>query len=216
VRAVLLGCPGAGKGTQSKVLCGRLGVAHIASGDIFRAEIEKKSAIGLKVQDYVKKGMLVPDEVVIELVASRLDAATGGWVLDGFPRTHDQAQALDKWLEQNGQTIDAVVFIKMAEAEVVKRLTARWTCGGCGAVYNLLTKPPQAEGKCDLCQAALVQRSDDTEATVRKRLMVFNDLTAPLISYYKHAHDYFEVDGAQPMEAVTAAIESALASAKKP
>lgn len=215
MRAILLGSPGAGKGTQSKILTARLGVPHIASGDIFRAEIDKQSAIGLKVQDYVKKGMLVPDEVVIELVASRLDASSGGWILDGFPRTHDQAEALDKWLEQNGQKIDAVVFIKMNEDEVVRRLTARRTCGGCGAVYNLLTKPPQAEGKCDACSAALVQRSDDSEATVRKRLMVFNDLTAPLISYYKHAHDYFEVDGSQAMDAVTKALEGILTAAKK-
>lgn len=206
MRAVLLGCPGAGKGTQSKILCARLGVAHIASGDIFRAEIDKQSPIGLKVQDYVKKGMLVPDQVVIEMIASRLDGAVGGWILDGFPRTHDQAEALDKWLEQNGQKIDAVVFIKMDEEVVVKRLTSRWTCGGCGAVYNLLTKPPKEEGKCDACQAALIQRSDDTETTVRKRQMVFNDLTAPLISYYKHAHEYFEVDGAAPMEDVTKAL----------
>ena len=206
MRAILLGCPGAGKGTQSKILCGRLGVQHIASGDIFRTEIEKQSAIGIKVQDYVKKGTLVPDEVVIELVASKLDAAGEGWILDGFPRTHDQAEALDKWLEQNGQKIDTVVFIKMDEGEVVKRLTARRTCGGCGAVYNIITKPPKEDGKCDACQAALVQRSDDTEVTVRKRLMVFNDLTAPLISYYKHAHDYFEVDGAAQMDAVTKAL----------
>lgn len=214
MRAVLLGCPGAGKGTQSKILSARLGVTHIASGDLFRSEIDKKSALGLKVQDYVKKGMLVPDSVVIELVSSRLDACKEGWILDGFPRTHDQAEALDKWLEQNGQKIDAVVFIKMGEDEVVKRLTSRWTCGGCGAVYNLLTKPPQAEGKCDACAAALIQRSDDSEATVRRRLMVFNDLTAPLISYYKHAHDYFEVEGSQPMEDVTRELEGILAAKK--
>ncbi len=103
----------------------------------------------------------------------------------------------------------------MAEDEVVKRLTARWTCGGCGAVYNLITKPPKEDGKCDACQAALVQRSDDTEVTVRKRLMVFNDLTAPLLSYYKHAHEYFEVDGAAPMDDVTKALETVLLSVKK-
>ncbi|MBI3298014.1 MAG: adenylate kinase [Elusimicrobia bacterium] len=213
MRAVLLGCPGAGKGTQSKILCERFGAAHIASGDLFRSEIEKQSPLGLKVQDYVQKGMLVPDGVVIELIASKLDASDAGWLLDGFPRTHDQAMALDKWLEQNGKGIDAVVYISMKEDEVVRRLTSRRTCGSCGAVYNLLTKPPREEGKCDACGAALVQRSDDTEATVRKRLMVFNDLTAPLISYYKHAHDFFEVDGGRDMAVVTEDLSKILGAA---
>ncbi|MBI2362868.1 MAG: nucleoside monophosphate kinase, partial [Elusimicrobia bacterium] len=158
MRAVLLGAPGAGKGTQSKILCERFGMAHIATGDLFRAEIGKKSALGIKVQDYVQKGMLVPDSVVIELVASKLDASAQGWLLDGFPRTHEQAQALDKWLEQNGQKIDAVVLLSMKEDVVVRRLTARRTCGGCGAVFNLDTRPPREEGKCDACGAALAQR----------------------------------------------------------
>lgn len=204
MRAILLGCPGAGKGTQSKLLCDSFGALHIASGDLFRSEIEKKTALGLKVQDYVQKGMLVPDGVVIELVASKLDAASQGWLLDGFPRTYDQAVALDKWLDQNGQKIDAVVLLSMNESEVIKRLTSRRTCGGCGAVFNLLTKAPREEGKCDSCAAALVQRSDDTEVTVKKRLMVFNDLTAPLVSYYKHSHEFHEVDGGRDAALVTA------------
>ena len=213
MRAILLGCPGAGKGTQSKLLCERFGAAHIACGDLFRTEIEKKTALGLKVQDYVSKGMLVPDGVVIELVASKLDASSQGWLLDGFPRTHDQALALDKWLEQNSLGIDAVILLSMNESEVVKRLTSRRTCGGCGAVYNLLTKPPREEGKCDSCAAALVQRSDDSEATVKKRLMVFNDLTAPLVSYYKHAHDFHEVDGGRDAALVTSDLEAILGAA---
>ncbi|MBI5594980.1 MAG: adenylate kinase [Elusimicrobia bacterium] len=215
MRAVLLGAPGAGKGTQSKILCERFGMAHIATGDLFRAEIGKKSPLGLKVQDYVQKGMLVPDSVVIELVASKLDASAQGWLLDGFPRTHEQAQALDKWLEQNGQKIDAVVLLSMKEDVVVRRLTSRRTCGGCGAVFNLDTRPPREEGKCDACGAALTQRNDDTEATVRKRLMVFNDLTAPLISYYKHAHDFYDVDGGRSPEAVTKELEGILGAAVK-
>ncbi|MDE2290826.1 MAG: adenylate kinase [Elusimicrobia bacterium] len=210
MRTVLLGCPGAGKGTQSKFLCERFGIPHIATGDLFRSEIAAKSALGQKVQGYVQKGMLVPDDVVIELVASKLDASPDGWLLDGFPRTLDQAQALDKWLEQNGQKIKAVILLKMDEEEVVKRLTSRRTCGSCGAVYNVVTKPPKVEGTCDVCGAALVQREDDSEATVRKRQMVFNDLTAPLVSYYRHAHDLFEVDGAQSPEAVSKAIETIL------
>ena len=213
MRAVLLGCPGAGKGTQSKLLCDRFGMAHIATGDLFRAEIEKKSPLGLKVQDYVQKGMLVPDGVVIELVASKLDSSSQGWLLDGFPRTLEQAQALDKWLEQNGQKIDAVVLLSMKEEAVISRLTSRRTCGGCGAVFNINTRPPREEGKCDSCGGALTQRNDDTEATVRKRLMVFNDLTAPLISYYRHAHDYFEVDGARAPESVTKELEGILGTA---
>ena len=212
MRMILLGCPGAGKGTQSKILCDRHGIPHIATGDLFRAEIEKKSPLGLKVQDYVAKGMLVPDSVVIELVASKLDSATDGWLLDGYPRTLDQAQALDKWLEQNGQKLDAVILIAMREDAVVSRLTSRRTCQSCGAVYNALTRPPREEGKCDTCQGPVVQRGDDSEATVRKRLMVFNDLTAPLVSYYRHAHDFHEVDGARSADDVTAALEAILAA----
>lgn len=216
MRAILLGAPGAGKGTQSKILCERFGASHIATGDLFRAEIEKKSALGQKVQDYVQKGMLVPDSVVIELVAAKLDQSPQGWLLDGFPRTHDQAQALDKWLEQNGQGIDAVILLSMKEDEVVKRLSSRRTCGGCGAVYNVLTRPPKVEGKCDACGGALTQRGDDAEATVRKRLMVFNDLTAPLISYYRHAHEYHEVDGGRDAAAVSAELERILSSKAAP
>lgn len=203
MRLILLGCPGAGKGTQAKILAARYGLAHIATGDVFRAEIAAKSALGQKVENYLKSGTLVPDQIVVEVVAGKLDQSASGWLLDGFPRTLDQAKELDKYLKLAGQQIDKVLYLNMDEKAVVARLTSRWTCSKCGELYNVLTKPPQAQGKCDKCAADLKQREDDQEATVRKRMMVYEDLTRPLVAYYRSEHPFHEVDGNQPMEKVT-------------
>ena len=203
---VLLGCPGAGKGTQSKILAARHGIAHIATGDLFRAEIAAKSPIGLKVADYLKSGTLVPDSVVVEMVAGKLDAEEKGWLLDGFPRTLEQAQALDKYLAQSGGRIDLVMYLNMPDGVVLKRLTGRRSCEKCGELYNLESRPSQAEGKCDKCGGDLKQREDDSEATVRKRLMVYEDLTRPLVAYYRSEQVFHEIDGNQSAEKVTHAL----------
>lgn len=202
LRLVLLGCPGAGKGTQAKVLCERYGITHLSTGDCFRAEGAAGTALGKKVADYMKRGVLVPDAVVNEVVASKLDALKGGWLLDGFPRTLDQAQELDRYLRANGQKLDLVLALAMKPEEIVRRLTSRRSCS-CGEVYNLLSRPPRAEGVCDKCAKPLLQREDDTEATVRKRLMVYEDLTSPLVAYYRSGGVFTEVDGSLPVSDVT-------------
>lgn len=203
MRIVILGYPGAGKGTQAGVLAGRYGLSHIATGDLFRAEIAAKSALGLKVSDYLRNGTLVPDQLVVEMVTGRLDKASGGFILDGFPRTLEQAQALDRYLSSAGQRIDVVFYLEMRSEDVLRRLTSRSTCSGCGALYNLVTAPPRTAGKCDRCGGELRQREDDGEATVRKRLMVYEDLTRPLLAYYRAEQVLHAVDGAQPVEKVT-------------
>ncbi|MBI3547742.1 MAG: adenylate kinase [Elusimicrobia bacterium] len=208
MRIVLLGCPGAGKGTQSKILAERYGLEHVATGDLFRAEIAAKSPLGLKVENYLKSGTLVPDATVVDLVASKLDGLTRGFLLDGFPRTLEQAQSLDKYLSKNKAGIDLVLYLNMNEKEVMRRLTSRRSCPKCGELYNVISRPPQAEGKCDKCGADLVQRPDDSETTVKKRLMVYDDLTRPLVAYYRSQSDFHEVDGAQPVETVTEQLTS--------
>lgn len=208
---ILLGCPGAGKGTQAKILAEKYGLKHIATGDLFRAEIAAKTPLGLKVADYLRNGTLVPDNVVVEMVAGKLDGSSQtGYILDGFPRTLDQAQALDGVLKRAGQRIDAVAYINMNESEVVKRLTSRRSCSKCGALYNLLTKPPKNDMKCDIDGADVIQREDDSEATVKKRLLVYNDLTAPLITFYKSELPFFEIDGSQSIDAVTDALKKVM------
>ncbi|MBI4424235.1 MAG: adenylate kinase [Elusimicrobia bacterium] len=211
---IVLGCPGAGKGTQSKVLAARYGLAHIATGDLFRAQIAAKSALGQKVEGYLKAGTLVPDQIVVEMVAGKLDESGQGWLLDGFPRTLEQAQALDKYIKQAGQAIDMVLYLNMDENAVVQRLTARRSCGSCGELYNVMTKPPAAEGKCDRCGGELKQRDDDQESTVRKRLMVYEDLTRPLVAYYRSEHRFHEVDGSLPMDKVTEELTALIDQAK--
>jgi len=203
MRIVLLGCPGAGKGTQAKILCQKYGIAHIATGDILRAEIAAKSSIGEQVSDYLKRGMLVSDDIMIAMVSKKLDASKSGWLLDGFPRTLEQAQALDAYLRKNAQKIDKVFYLAMKESAVVNRLSSRRSCSECNEVYSLSTRPPKKEGICDTCGKAVVQREDDSEATVRKRLMVYEDLTRPLVSYYRHEYEFHEIDGARDATAVT-------------
>lgn len=199
---ILLGAPGSGKGTQSKALAAKYGYTHLSTGDIFRAEIAQKTTLGLKADDYVKKGQLVPDDLVTEMVAGRLEAGTN-YLLDGFPRNAEQAQSLARILSGNGQQVDLAIYLNLTHAEATKRLTSRRICGKCGEVFNVLTKKPKAENKCDSCGGDLIQRSDDSEATAKKRLMVFEDLTHPLIAYYKAEGVFHEVQAAQAPEKVT-------------
>ena len=210
---ILLGAPGSGKGTQAKALASRLKTTHMSTGDIFREEISKKTALGTKVQSYVTSGKLVPDAVVTEVVTAKLAALNGSFLLDGFPRTVEQAQALDAWLSKNKKQIDRVIYLNLSEQEVVNRLTARRNCASCGELYNMVSKPPKHAQFCDKCGGKLVQRDDDKEETVKKRLMVFRDLTEPLITYYKSTENVYEADASGLAQDITEAIVNELGAA---
>jgi adenylate kinase len=197
LRILLLGCPGAGKGTQAATLCERYGLAHLATGDMFRAEVAADTALGRQVSGYMKRGALVPDEVVNKVVAAKLSSLSGGWLLDGFPRTLPQARDLDRVLQAAGKKIDVVLSLQMRPEDVVARMSGRRSCPACGEVYNTRSRPPKAEGKCDKCAGALVQREDDKEATVRSRLKVYEDMTQPLVAYFRTQGNLEEVDGSR-------------------
>ena len=183
MRLILLGAPGAGKGTQARRLAERLGVPQISTGDLFRAHRKEGTDLGKKAQGYMDSGALVPDELVVDMVNLRLAEpdAEGGCILDGFPRTVGQAEALDA----SGAAIDRVLEIDVPETEIVGRLTGRLTCRGCNAMFHKTFSPPEAAGVCDSCGGELYQRDDDTEATVRNRLSVYAEQTAPLVGYYR-------------------------------
>ncbi|MFA6002900.1 MAG: adenylate kinase [Elusimicrobiota bacterium] len=201
---ILIGAPGSGKGTQSAALCGQFDFKHLSTGDIFRAEMAAKTELGQKAMEYVNHGKLVPDHIVTEMVAQKLaNPKTERYLLDGFPRNLEQAQALSVFLVKQGAGIDMVLFLDLSHAEAMKRLTSRRLCGGCGEVFNVISRPPKAEGKCDKCGKDLIQREDDSEATARKRLMVYEDLTRPLVSYYKAEQVFQEVDAGRSPEDVT-------------
>ncbi|MDX6768681.1 MAG: adenylate kinase [Elusimicrobiota bacterium] len=206
---ILLGSPGSGKGTQSKRLADSYGFKHLSTGDIFRAEIAEKTSLGEKAQDYVKSGKLVPDAIVVEMVAGRLEPG-GKYLLDGFPRTVEQAQALDRMLAGNKSRVDQVVYLTLPKDEAIRRMASRRVCEGCGEVFNVLSRPTQVEGVCDKCSGKVVQRADDSEATAQKRLMVFEDLTQPLVAYYKGESLLVEVDANRKPEAVEAALRAVI------
>ena len=209
---VLLGAPGSGKGTQAQPLSVRYKTPHISTGDIFRQEMEKATPLGLKVQEYVNSGRLAPDELVLEVMTTRLSQpdCQKGFLLDGFPRTVNQAEALDGYLTSAKRPLDKVLYLSLSEAEVVRRLSSRRQCAKCGKVYNLLTKPPVKADACDVDAGALMQRDDDRPETIEKRLRVFNDLTEPLIAYY-HGLDLLETIAAdRPISEVAKAITTLL------
>ncbi|MFZ5993602.1 MAG: adenylate kinase [Thermodesulfobacteriota bacterium] len=184
---IFLGPPGAGKGTQAKMLIEKYAVPQISTGDMFRAALKDKTPLGMKAKEYMDKGQLVPDEIVIGLVEERLkrDDCRKGYILDGFPRTVAQAEALDKALAGMGSRIDHVVSIEVDNKELVKRLTGRRTCRKCGAMYHAIFKPSLNKDVCDKCGGELYQRDDDTESTVMSRLEVYDAQTKPLINYYQ-------------------------------
>lgn len=184
---VMLGPPGAGKGTQAALLAERLGTPHVASGDLFREALREETELGLTAKAYMNRGELVPDEVTIAMVRERLQKpdCDNGVILDGFPRTIEQAEALQALLAEQNKKIDAALFIDAAEDELVRRLSSRWTCRNCQAVYNVISNPPREEGSCDVCGGELYQRADDVPETVRNRIQVYRQQTSPLIDYYR-------------------------------
>src|SRR3990167_9404264 len=202
---ILLGAPGAGKGTQAMEVSQKLGLLHVASGDLFRGVREGDTDLGRLVKSYYDKGKLVPDVLTIQIVLSRLARPDcgKGCLLDGFPRTLQQAEALDAALRKQHKQVDKVVSIQVSEAELLRRLSGRWLCRKYGAPHHSVYAPPKQAGVCDACGGELYQRPDDTEATAKNRLGVYKRQTAPLIEYYTRQSKLTEVDGEKPVEAVT-------------
>ncbi len=194
---ILLGAPGAGKGTQAARVAEELRLTHIASGDMFREALEQGTELAMQAKSYMDKGMLVPDDITVRMVLERISASDceNGVVFDGFPRNLTQAEALDKALAEQSKTIDKVVYIKVSDEELLGRLSGRWICRRCQTPYHAINSPPKVEGKCDQCGGELYQRSDDTNETVRERLRVYFAETAPLIDYYAQSGKLLEVDG---------------------
>ena len=209
---VILGAPGAGKGTQADSLAREARLAHVASGDLFRQALEKKTELGILAKTYMERGELVPDEITIKLILERINApdCVSGCLFDGFPRTLEQAEALDKSLTTQGKNIDKAIYIRVPDEELVKRLSGRWLCRACQMPYHVVTSPPKVPGKCDKCGGELYQRPDDNEETIRERLKVFFVQTVPLIEYYRKQNKLVEVDGNLGIEDVAKEIVTAL------
>ena len=194
---VLLGAPGAGKGTQAAYVARKLNLVHVATGDLFRQAIEQGTELGMQAKSYMEKGILGPDEITIRMVLERMSApdCEAGVVFDGFPRNMEQARALDKALAKQNRVVDRVIYIKVSEEKLLKRLSGRWICRDCQTPYHAVDSPPKVQGRCDKCGGELYQRPDDTVETVKKRLQVYSAETAPLIDYYNRANRLTEVDG---------------------
>ena len=205
---ILLGPPGAGKGTQAAKIIEKYDIPHISTGDIFRENIKNGTELGKKAQEYMNKGQLVPDELVVEIATDRLtkDDCKDGFLLDGFPRTVFQAEELDKFLEARGSKIDHVLDIDVNREELMIRLTGRRVCSKCGASFHVVNIPPKKEGICDVCGAELIQRKDDNEETAANRINVYNNETKPLIDYYEKAGNISHIDGTTGLENVFKAI----------
>ena len=208
MKIIMLGAPGAGKGTQAKKIAEKYSIPHISTGDIFRANIKNGTELGQKAKTYMDQGLLVPDELVVDLVVDRVnqDDCVNGYVLDGFPRTIPQAEALDKALKGLGQKIDYAIDVEVPDENIVKRMGGRRACVGCGATYHLVYAPTKTEGICDVCGKELILRDDDKPETVQKRLNVYHEQTQPLIDYYTKAGILKTVDGTVDINDVFAAI----------
>jgi adenylate kinase len=197
LNVIFLGAPGAGKGTQAAMVAEEMKLAHIATGDMFREIQKQDTELAREVKAHMEKGTLVPDDTTVKMVMERIAApdCQNGVIFDGFPRSLGQAEALDKALSGQGKAIDKVVYIKVAEEELLKRLSGRWICRQCQTPYHEVSNPPKVAGKCDKCGGELYQRADDTVVTIKKRLVVFFEETAPLIGYYTGAGKLLEVEG---------------------
>ena len=208
MKIIMLGAPGAGKGTQAKKIADRYQIPHISTGDIFRANIKEGTELGRKAKSYMDQGLLVPDELTLELIMDRFQNpdCANGYVLDGFPRTIPQAEALTAALEKNGDSIDYAINVEVPDENIITRMSGRRACLACGATYHVVYAPTKEEGVCDRCGEKLVLRDDDKPETVKKRLDVYHSQTQPLIDYYTKQGKLVEVDGTQNVDAVFDAI----------
>lgn len=204
MKIILLGAPGAGKGTQAKSISNKYSIPHISTGDIFRKNISEMTPLGIEAKKYIDNGKLVPDELTIDLVKDRLMQADckNGCLLDGFPRTVKQAEALDKFLSENDDNIDVALLVEVAREFILERMTGRRVCPSCGASYHVKFNPPKNVGTCDVCGSDVIHRADDTEETVNKRLDIYDEQTQPLIEYYKNIGLLSVVDGTQAINDV--------------
>ena len=212
MKIIMLGAPGAGKGTQAKMIAEKYGIPHVSTGDIFRANIKNGTELGKKAKQYMDQGALVPDELTCDLVMDRIqqDDCKNGFVLDGFPRTIPQAEALDAALGKINEKMDYAIDVDVPDENIVNRMSGRRACLNCGATYHLISIPPKVEGICDRCGSEIVLREDDKPETVQKRLKVYHEQTQPLIDYYKNQGILKSVDGTQPMDEVFKAIVTIL------
>lgn len=213
---ILLGPPGAGKGTQAQLIAERYGIPQVSTGDILKKARRDRTALGLRAQEYMDQGLLVPDEVVVGIVGERLGApdCREGFVLDGFPRTVAQAEALGEILGRMGRRLDHVLLIDVGKAELLRRLTGRWTCPQDGSTYHVIFSPPRNPGVCDKCNADLYQREDDTEQTILERLRVYETQTAPVVDYYERRNLVRRVSGTGTIEEIFARVEKALRTSR--
>ena len=212
MKIIMLGAPGAGKGTQAKQIADKYSIPHISTGDIFRANIKNGTELGKKAKQYMDQGALVPDELTCDLVMDRIqqDDCKNGFVLDGFPRTIPQAEALDAALGKINEKMDYAIDVDVPDENIVNRMSGRRACLNCGATYHIISIPPKVEGICDRCGSEIVLREDDKPETVQKRLKVYHEQTQPLIDYYKNQGILKSVDGTQPMDEVFKAIVTIL------
>lgn len=212
MKIIMLGAPGAGKGTQAKMIAEKYGLPHISTGDIFRANIKNGTELGKEAKEYMDKGLLVPDELTVRLLLDRVaqDDCKNGYVLDGFPRTIPQAEVLDEKLSELGEKVDYAINVDVPDENIVNRMSGRRACLSCGATYHIVSIPPKKEGICDVCGSELVLRDDDKPETVQNRLKVYHDQTQPLINFYEKKGVLRSVDGTFPMEEVFTAITKIL------
>ena len=212
MKIIMLGAPGAGKGTQAKMIAEKYGVPHVSTGDIFRANIKNGTQLGMEAKKYMAQGLLVPDELTVRILLDRVaqDDCKNGYVLDGFPRTIPQAQVLDEALTKLGDKIDYAIDVDVPDENIIRRMSGRRACLTCGATYHIEHIPPKKEGICDKCGSELVLRDDDKPETVKNRLAVYHEQTQPLIDFYEKKDVLRTVDGTLPMEEVFAAITGIL------
>lgn len=212
MKIIMLGAPGAGKGTQAKMLAEKYGIPHISTGDIFRANIKNNTELGKKAKGYMDAGQLVPDELVVDLVVDRIKAADciKGFILDGFPRTIPQAEALDYALNNQNEKIDYAINVDVPDENIIERMSGRRACAGCGATYHVVYNPTKKEGVCDVCGQNLILRDDDKPETVKKRLEVYHEQTQPLIDHYDKKGALLTVDGTQDIQVVFETITKTL------
>lgn len=204
MKIIMLGAPGAGKGSQASRIATEYQLPHISTGDIFRANLKEETELGKKAKSFMDKGELVPDDITIAMLLERIhkEDCKNGYILDGFPRTIPQAEALKEALAKKNEKIDLALDVEATDELIIKRMAGRRTCPACGAIYHIVTLPPKEEEKCDRCGADLIQRKDDNEETVKNRLKIYHEITEPLISYYKKEGILEEIDGAEDLDKV--------------